>query len=106
MPLAETGRVWSAVHHNIKYRSRQYLHQLALRLFGLEVQAAKNAARRPAVVILDKRQRNACLGIAIRMPGLEKKPSLVAMDCGGDQVDTRKRGRFNLHRRQARHRSL
>ena len=43
MPLAETGRVWSAVHHNIKYRSRQYLHQLALRLFGLEVQAAENA---------------------------------------------------------------
>ena len=25
MPLSETGRVWPAVHHNIKYRSRQYL---------------------------------------------------------------------------------
>ena len=87
MPLGESRRADAQVHRDIEYPSLKDLHQLALRMRLLRMQAAQHAFGRHREIVLDEGFVDACLTIALFLPDFGKPAAFVSESPGCEQFE-------------------
>jgi hypothetical protein len=96
-PTPEPGGTAADVHRHIEDLAAQDLHQLALGMRVLDVQAAQDALTRVGLIVLYHALRYAEPGITLRLPGLHEPAARVAKDLGFDDQCVRDLGLNDIH---------
>ncbi|MNN52795.1 hypothetical protein D3C81_1675140 [compost metagenome] len=76
--LATGRRFRIDIHGDVVHRATTHADQLALRAGALEMQSAQHAARRSGVVILNERQINTSVAVALDMEALKEESASIA----------------------------
>src|SRR5690606_11311529 len=90
-------RIGIDVHSHVVHGAAADADQLALRTAALEMQAAQHALAGAGVVVLDERQADACLTVALGLEGFEEEAAVIAEYFWLDDQYAGQRGFDDLH---------
>ena len=96
------GRAAAHVHGHVEHLAHHHLHQLALGMGMLQMQAAQYAVAGTRHVVLHEGAGDARLGIAPLLPGLHEPAPLIPMDPRLDNQYAGNVGFLDIHRIRSR----
>jgi hypothetical protein len=72
-PAAKGRRTLSDIHGDIEYLALEYIHQFALGVFELIVEATEYTPQRVGIIVLYKQPREVCLSVPFGLPGFHEE---------------------------------